>query len=128
MAASNLLAGRKTERAELEDALSSGRPVAIHGRRRVGKTYLIRTVFEQQLCYELTGRQALSKRVSYLLESPNSWIKAFAMLERYLAELLTDGNRKVVFLDELPWIASPRSIFCRRSITFGILLDPGSET
>jgi AAA+ ATPase superfamily predicted ATPase len=42
----DFLAGRKAERAELADALSSGRPeqIAVLGRRRVGKTYLIRTV------------------------------------------------------------------------------------
>jgi len=122
----DFLAGRKAERAELTDALSSGRPelIAVLGRRRVGKTYLIRTVYSAELCFELTGMRdvplgiqlknftkALSKRVSYPLSAPSSWIDAFAMLERYLGEQLTDGTRKVVFLDELPWIASPRSGF-----------------
>jgi uncharacterized protein len=120
------LAGRKPERAELEDALASGRPelIAVHGRRRVGKTYLIRTVFARQLCFELTGMrdvslgvqlknftQTLSRHVTYPLETPTSWIDAFAMLERYLTSQLGQVGRKVVFLDEIPWIASPRSGF-----------------
>ena len=120
------LAGRKSERAELDDALASGRPelIAVHGRRRVGKTYLIRTVFARQLCFELTGMrdvslgvqlknftQTLSRHVTYPLETPTSWIDAFALLERYLTSQLSEVGRKVVFLDEMPWIASPRSGF-----------------
>ena len=53
----DVLIGRKAEQEELAHALQSGRPelIAIFGRRRVGKTYLIRTFFKQTLCFELTG-------------------------------------------------------------------------
>jgi hypothetical protein len=55
--------------------------------------------------------QTLSRHVTYPLETPTSWIDAFAMLERYLTSQLSQVARKVVFLDEIPWIASPRSGF-----------------
>jgi uncharacterized protein len=120
------LAGRKVERAELQDALTSDRPelIAVHGRRRVGKTYLIRAVFAEQLCFELTGMRdaplqaqlanfarVIASLVSYPLATPSSWVDAFEMLKRFLTEELPKSGRKVVFLDELPWLASPRSGF-----------------
>ena len=57
MTESTFLAGRVWERAELTDALESDRPelIAVYGRRRVGKTYLIRGFFAEQICFELTG-------------------------------------------------------------------------
>jgi uncharacterized protein len=120
------LAGRNAERAELQDALTSGRPelIAVHGRRRVGKTYLIRTVFADQICFELTGMRdaplkmqlanftrVMQRQVSYPLASPSSWVDAFEMLRRFIGDKFTKSGRKVVFLDELPWLASPRSGF-----------------
>jgi hypothetical protein len=121
-----LLVGRKIERAELQDALASGRPelIAVHGRRRVGKTFLIRAVFAEQLCFELTGMRdaklkvqlenftrTIASLVSYPLATPASWVDAFDILKRFLIEELAKGSRKVVFLDELPWLASARSGF-----------------
>jgi len=120
------LAGRQAERAELEDALASTRAelIAVHGRRRVGKTYLVRAIYQKHLCFELTGMRdaalklqlanftrALSPRVNYALEPPRSWVEAFELLKRYLTKELSHGARKVVFLDELPWLASARSGF-----------------
>jgi hypothetical protein len=125
-AAHTFLAGRKLERAELHDAFASDRPelIAVHGRRRVGKTYLIRAVFAEHLCFELTGMcdaplrvqlanftRAIASLASYPLATPPSWVDAFEMLKRFLTEELAKGDRKVVFLDELPWLASPRSGF-----------------
>lgn len=43
---------------------------------------------------------------------PESWLDAFYMLEQLLQEK-DDGSRQVVFLDELPWLDSPRSGFIR---------------
>jgi hypothetical protein len=120
------VAGRETERAELNDALESGRAelIAVHGRRRVGKTYLVRACFEEHLCFELTGMRdaslkvqlanftrGLSQQVKYNLEPPCSWVDAFEQLKRFLVDELANGTRKVVFLDELPWLASARSGF-----------------
>jgi uncharacterized protein len=81
-------------------------------------------VFAKQLCFELTGMRevpvkvqlenfarALAGRTSYPLAPPSSWVAAFEVLQRFLTDELSRGSRKVVFLDELPWIASPRSGF-----------------
>ena len=126
MVEDTFLAGRASEQAELADALKSDRPelIAVYGRRRVGKTYLIRSFFAEKICLELTGARdarlkdqlvnfvrALEARVPYPLAVPASWADAFEVLKRYLAELPTNGERRVVFLDELPWLASPRSGF-----------------
>jgi len=126
MTEGTFIAGRASERVELAHALKSGRPelIAVYGRRRVGKTYLIRGFFAEKICLEVTGARAaslkdqlanfvrvLETRVPYPLAVPASWADAFEMLKRYLAELLANGERRVVFLDELPWLASPRSGF-----------------
>ncbi len=126
MAEGTFLAGRAAEQAELSDALKSGRPelIAVYGRRRVGKTYLVRDFFAGKICFELTGARdaslkdqlanfvrMLETRVPYPLAAPASWADAFEMLKRYLSGLPAGGERRVVFLDELPWLASPRSGF-----------------
>ena len=125
MKKASLLAGRTAEQAELADALRSDRPelIAVYGRRRVGKTYLIRNFFADRIRLEITGAhaagtkeqlagfaRALEARVGYPLAAPGSWADAFEMLKTYLARL-PDGERHVVFFDELPWLASPRSGF-----------------
>ena len=121
----DVLIGRKAEQEELAHALQSGRPelIAIFGRRRVGKTYLIRTFFKRTLCFELTGVRdasrteqlrafagALESVTQYKHQAPRDWSEAFQQLMSYLQERLQKG-RQVVFIDELPWIASRRSGF-----------------
>src|SRR6266481_4582291 len=106
MTESTFFAGRVWEQAELTDALKSDRPelIAVYGRRRVGKTYLIRSFFAEKICLELTGARdarlkdqlanlvrVLETRVAYRLAVPASWADAFEMLKRYLAELLANG-------------------------------------
>jgi uncharacterized protein len=120
------LIGRVDERAELARAQASGRPelLAVYGRRRVGKTFLIRTFFAESVCFELTGQrdasaaeqlrnfsQALKQRTQYQHGTPRDWTSALAELTRYLDGELRSGTRKVVFFDELPWLASRRSGF-----------------
>jgi len=50
------IVGRKTEQEELRDAFRSNKPefVAVYGRRRVGKTFLVRTMFERDFVLHLT--------------------------------------------------------------------------
>jgi hypothetical protein len=122
---SRALVGRIAEQEELTHALQSGRPelIALFGRRRVGKTYLIRTFFERQLCFELTGVRdasraeqlktfvrALESVTQFKHQTPRDWAEGFQQLIRYMQERLRNG-RQVVFIDELPWIASRRSGF-----------------
>jgi AAA+ ATPase superfamily predicted ATPase len=95
--------------------------LALYGRRRVGKTFLIREHFKKQLCFELTGlkdgllkeqlanfHHELNQRSRKHREVPQSWQEAFQQLAEHL-KTLRGKSKRVVFLDELPWLASPRS-------------------
>lgn len=119
-----MLIGREKEIQELRQAYDSDESkfVAVFGRRRIGKTYLVREVFQDNFAFTHSGMaQASTKeqlqRFYLTLKSqgfkggsyPNNWIEAFYMLEQYL-EGLPEG-KKVVFLDELPWMDGPKSSF-----------------
>lgn len=121
------LVGRHAERRLLLQAVASDRPelVAVYGRRRVGKTFLVRQVLGPRLCLELVGmhgarRDAQLANFSHALQratgragrQPTTWADAFRLLEGFLEERLTDSSEPaVVFFDELPWLASRRSGF-----------------
>lgn len=117
--------GRKTETKKLDGLLKSREAefLAIYGRRRIGKTFLIEQHFKKQLCFQLVGqkdgtlkeqlgnfKQALGKYSRRKRNCPASWHEAFQQLEAHLGTLSGKGKH-VVFLDELPWLASPRSRF-----------------
>lgn len=119
-----MLIGREKEIQELRQAYDSNESkfVAIFGRRRIGKTYLVREVFQDNFAFSYSGMANTStkeqlqrfylnlKDYGYKKGSkPNNWIEAFYMLEQYLNELHED--KKVVFLDELPWMDGPKSSF-----------------
>lgn len=122
------MVGRKKERKELEELLFSGRSelVAIYGRRRVGKTFLVDEVLGQYITFrhaglspvEKNGLKIQLKQFYYSLltqgfsgdKCPNSWLEAFFFLEKFLQER-DNGGRQVVFIDELPWMDTPRSGF-----------------
>ena len=102
----------------------------------MGKTYLVRASFQNYLCFEVTGMRdaslkeqlanftrALSQRVEYNLTPPRSWVEAFELLERFLLGVLAEGNRKVMFLDELPWLCAVGFFIRARS-----LLEPISKS
>jgi uncharacterized protein len=123
----NTLTGRKEEQAILHDVLHSKRAemVAVFGRRRVGKTFLIKQVYQPHIAFELTGLQNASNQeqlqnfchqlevVSQTpvpVKTPGNWFEAFIMLARFLDK--QPGNkRQVVFLDEVPWLAGNKSGF-----------------
>lgn len=119
--------GREEEIEILKDALASyeAEMVAVIGRRRVGKTFLINTVYEKETVFSVTGLQKATKKEqlenfmvelkkvtksTLPLEIPDSWLKAFYMLTSYLDQL-DWTEKKVVFLDELPWMVTHRSGF-----------------
>ena len=122
----NELVGRFREQNILKRVLNSPRSefVAIYGRRRVGKTYLVRSFFNNDFQFQLTGlanatteRQLTNFRVSLQRYSGNedlppvtTWFEAFQQLIKYL-EQLNPGNAKILFLDELPWLDTRRSDF-----------------
>lgn len=121
------LIGREPEIATLKDALQSPRAelVALYGRRRVGKTYLVRNVCEPNILFELTGLKdatlqeqlgnfsdTLSDifRPTLPLEKPRDWMQAFAQL-KYFINSDTRKVKKAIFLDEFPWLDTPKSGF-----------------
>jgi AAA+ ATPase superfamily predicted ATPase len=119
--------GRKAEIQLLEDALrtkGSGL-VAIYGRRRVGKTFLIHTYFRDRLAFELTGMYGVSMKEqlqqfskalqkatgsALSLKAPDNWIEAFHALETFL-ERQNKKKKRVVFFDEFPWLDGRKSGF-----------------
>jgi hypothetical protein len=118
--------GRKEEIAVLQALKASKKAefVAIYGRRRVGKTYLVRTVFEGQFSFQLSGSANTSKKHQLtnfhnelMKISPNSpykappkdWFDAFFRLSVYLEKLPVE--KKIIFFDELPWFDSHNSGF-----------------
>ena len=123
----NTIIGRKHQIQELEAALASNKPemVALVGRRRVGKTFLVRQVYDGKIDFELTGVQHAKKKEqlqnfnlrmkryfpSYdKKEQPTSWLEVFDALSLAL-ESLQKKEKMVVFLDELPWLGTKRSGF-----------------
>lgn len=123
--------GRKKEINELNRLYSSGKAelVAIYGRRRIGKTYLVDETFKGRITFRHAGLSPIDENrkgqlkaqlehfyYSLLLQGmkkskkPSNWLEAFYMLETFL-EQNDDGSRQLVFLDELPWLDTPRSGF-----------------
>ena len=119
-----MLIGRKEEQKKLRRAFTSGESefVAVYGRRRVGKTYLIRETFSNKFTFTHTGlakkdtraqlqnfQQSLREQGLEGAPLPANWLEAFSMLANLLKK--SDDKRKVVFIDELPWMDAPRSSF-----------------
>jgi len=116
--------GRAAETRELERYYDSGQPelLIIYGRRRVGKTYLIREYFENKFDFYYTGSVNVANKVNLanfdkaLKEyggetgaASKSWADAFDKLKKLLQK--QDGSRKVVFIDEMPWLDARGSDF-----------------
>ena len=119
-----MIIGRKSEQRELHEIANDeySKFVAVYGRRRVGKTFLIRETFNYSFTFQHTGLangklkdQLLSFRASLQLASGKkysqftNWYQAFFALEEWL-DSLQDG-KKIIFFDELPWMDTPRSNF-----------------
>lgn len=118
--------GREKEMAELQRCLDSDRSelVIVYGRRRVGKTFLVDQFFNETYDFSFVGGHKLSQRlqlrnfakaikqVTGTAAAPKfaDWFEAFDALEDYLASLPAT-RKKVVFVDEMPWIDSLRSSF-----------------
>ncbi len=120
--------GREKERKLLRELLQSKESefVALYGRRRVGKTFLVQNVYKDEIAFEITGLNKVSKELQLenftnllnarlrgpakLLTPPRSWLQAFAVLQEYLESLKRKG-KLVVFIDELPWLATGKSDF-----------------
>ena len=120
----NMLIGLNREKKELLEAYEAeeSRFVAVYGRRRVGKTYLIRQTFKGKLTFSHSGqakgtmaeqlygwRSSLSDAGYKADRSPKSWLEAFDMLKDFIRQ--SSLEKKVIFIDELPWLDTPKSKF-----------------
>ncbi|HRI61504.1 MAG TPA: ATP-binding protein [Saprospiraceae bacterium] len=122
------LIGRAPEIQILIEALMSSQSelIAIYGRRRVGKTHLVRTVYGKNTVFELSGlkdatlagqlenfSETLTRAINPAMPIaiPGSWMQAFRMLINFLETTPYRNGKQVVFLDEFPWLDTPRSGF-----------------
>jgi len=110
------LIGREQEKSLLERYARSRKPefVAVYGRRRVGKTFLIKQTLGDQLVFETSGviqgsrddqfaafNQSL-RRIGYTGDYTTKWMDAFFALEQTLNAQLDPDKRQIIFIDELP--------------------------
>ena len=123
--------GREPEIKEIEALYQTNKPVfaVVYGRRRVGKTFLIRELLGDKFAfyhtglspYELQGKKLKEQQLSNFYSSlikygsdikrvPTDWLEAFDALISLLEKKDTK-KRQVVFIDELPWMDTPRSGF-----------------
>lgn len=120
----NALIGRDQEIRQLNNCYNSGDAefIILYGRRRVGKTFLIRKHFESKFDFVLTGihdgsksvqlgnfANALEEYSGVTQSEPKSWFDAFNQLKRYLSSL--KKKRILVFIDEMPWLDTKKSDF-----------------
>jgi uncharacterized protein len=123
----NKLIGREEEQKILLSALTSNESemVAVFGRRRVGKTFLIKQTYQERIVFELTGLQngnAQNQLQNFAVQletfsqspmpvaKPENWLEAFFMLAKLLGKN-QNNEKRVIFLDEIPWLAGRKSGF-----------------
>lgn len=129
----SMIVGRRGEMEELRELYNHDEAefVVLHGRFGVGKTYLVTELFKGKMTFahaglspvdpSITGKSRMMAQLNHFYRSlvsqgmaeskpPEDWMQAFYMLEAFL-ESKADGNRQLVFLDEIQWMDTPRSHF-----------------
>ena len=121
------IVGRKQESMLLKKLLgkSESSLVALHGRKRTGKTFLIESIYESQIVFRCRGVEENDMSlqlasfwcsineinpVTISYPPPKTWIEAFFYLRTYL-KTFKNHQKKVVFFDEIPWFETPKSDF-----------------
>ena len=99
--------------------------IAVLGRRRIGKTYLVKKVFKDHLIFHFTGIKNADKNTvikeftrkitelshsAFAIAPPTTWMDTFGLLKSYLKSI-NSKKKKVVFLDEFPWMDTHKSGF-----------------
>lgn len=125
---SKTIVGRMYEQQVLSDSLTSHRSelIAVYGRRRIGKTYLIREFFGDKIIFSFTGLSSGNRAnqiKNFMLKlnelttifskekQPADWLEAFSYLKIYLKGFRETKKKKVIFIDEFPWVDSHKSGF-----------------
>jgi AAA+ ATPase superfamily predicted ATPase len=102
--------------------------VAVYGRRRIGKTYLVHEYFKNhKFFFEFIGtknspakiqiknfyREIKRKWNSKVSEEPRDWSEALSLLVDLIEmqSVKKTDEKKIIFFDELPWLASKKSGF-----------------
>ncbi len=127
MAKSDQVIGRVAEKRVLDTVLASRDPelVAVYGRRRVGKTFLIREHLKSQIVLEVAGihdqstavqlanfLMSLRKAFPFVpLVQCRTWLEAFELLRHCLDQPTRIKGKRVIFIDEFPWLATRKSGF-----------------
>lgn len=119
------LIARHNECKQIEECIASGRSefVIVCGRRRIGKTFLVDSFFGGRYDFTFVGShrartqiqlrqfaKALKAFSGKTYKPFADWYDAFSALEEYIVSLPAD-RRKVLFIDEMPWIDTRRSTF-----------------
>lgn len=119
------LIGRERECEELKWAKNSQRSefVVLYGRRRIGKTFLVRSFFDDTYSFQYVGAHKQSKNVQLQnfrealvrysgdtqIPQLQGWHDAFLLLQSYLEGC--PEERKIIFFDEMPWMDTQGSEF-----------------
>lgn len=118
------LIGRKPEKEILVNALKSNNSelIVVYGRRRIGKTFLIREVYKKHIIFEFSGAHKanytgqiqnfnLTLKEVYPKATPaENWIESFYQLRHYI-DKQKSKQKKVIFIDEFPWLDTRKSNF-----------------
>lgn len=120
----SIIVGRVAERRALAAAVASRQSslVVVYGRRRIGKTFLVRQTFGDSFAFQCTGLARENRarqldnfrdsiRESGFTDCPrlDDWFAAFNALRDWLKT--RPAGKKIVFLDEMPWMDTPKSHF-----------------
>ncbi len=120
-----MIIGREEEIEILKGKFASSKSefVALYGRRRVGKTFLVRSVFDRKLTFRLTGMAQVNLQEQLTnfndamqeqyanpdLKKAENWKEAFRQIGHIVEK--SRQKRKVIFIDELPWLDTMHSGF-----------------
>ena len=123
--AKDLIIGRQKEIEQINECYESkeSQLVILYGRIRVGKTFLINQIFDEQFAFKLVGDynqnrkeqlynfyEELKRKSKTEVSVPQSWREAFFQLRDYIDSLPRD-KKQVVFFDEMPWLDNHKSGF-----------------